>query len=81
MLLQQIATFVAAAGESGHEELAPLIAPPLVIGGSMFAILLVLMFITLSYSNLGRRHEPVEEHSDPHRQHTNKHDHGQAQGH
>ena len=78
MLLQQIATFVAAAGESGHEELAPLIAPPFVIGGSMFVLLLVLMFITLSYSNLGRRHEVAEEHADPHRQHPNKHDHGQG---
>ena len=78
MLSQQIATFVAAVGESGHEELAPLIAPPFVIGGSMFAILLVLMFITLSYGNLGRRHEAVEEHADPHRQHPNKHDHGQG---
>ena len=36
MLSQQIATFVAAAGESGREELAPLIAPPFVIGGAMF---------------------------------------------
>ena len=78
MLLQQIATFVAAAGESGHEELAPLIAPPFVIGASMFAVLLVMMFITLTYSNLGRRHEIAEEHADPHRQHPNKHDHGQG---
>ena len=78
MLLQQIATFVAAAGESGHEELAPLIAPPYVIGASMFAILVVMMLITLSYSNLGRRHEAAEEHADPHRQHPNKHDHGQG---
>jgi hypothetical protein len=78
MLSQQIATIIAAAGESGHEELAPLIAPPFVIGGSMFAVLLLLMFITLSYSNLGRRHEAVEEHSDPHRQHPNKHDRGQG---
>ena len=78
MLLQQIATIVTAAGESGHEELAPLIAPPLVIGAVMFAVLLVMLFITLSYSNLGNRHEPVEEHADPHRQHPNKHDHGQG---
>ncbi|RKR29767.1 hypothetical protein [Arthrobacter oryzae] len=78
MLSQQIATFVAAAGESGHEELAPLIAPPFVIGGSMFLLLVVLLLITLSYSNLGRRHEVVEEHSDPHRQHPNKHDHSQG---
>ena len=78
MLSQQIATFVAAAGESGHEELAPLIAPPVVIGATMFAILVVLLLITLSYSNLGRRHVVVEEHADPHRQHPNKHDHGQG---
>jgi hypothetical protein len=73
MLSQQIATFVAAAGESGNEELAPLIAPPFVIGGSMFLVLVVLLLITLSYSNLGRRHAIVDEHSDPHRQHPAKH--------
>jgi hypothetical protein len=78
MLSQQIATFVAAAGESGHEELAPLIAPPFVIGGAMFLVLVVLLLITLSYSNLGRRHAVVDEHADPHRQHPNKHDHGQG---
>ncbi|HET6268658.1 MAG TPA: hypothetical protein VFE00_01110 [Arthrobacter sp.] len=77
MLLQQTATFVAAAEESGHE-LAPLWADPWVFGAVVFAILLVMMFVTLSYSNLGRRHEAVEEHSDPHRQHPNKHDHGQG---
>lgn len=78
MLSQQIATIVAAAGGSGHEELAPLIAPPFVIGGVMFAVLMIMLFITLSYSNLGKRHEVVEEHADPHRQHPNKHDHGQG---
>ena len=46
-------------------------------GVSMFAVLLVLMFITLSYTNLGKRHTAVDEHADPHRQHPNKHDHGQ----
>jgi hypothetical protein len=76
MLLQQIATSVAAAVE--HEELAPLIAPPFVIGGVMFVILLLLMFVTLSYSNLGNRHAAKDEHADPHRQHPNKHDHGQG---
>jgi cytochrome c-type biogenesis protein CcmH/NrfG len=44
----------------------------------IFAILLVMMFITLSYSNLGKRHAATEEHADPHRQHPNKHDHGQG---
>jgi hypothetical protein len=71
MLFQQIATSVTAAVE--HEELAPLVAPPFVIGGAMFAVLLVMMFITLSYGNLGKRHEAVEEHADPHRQHPAKH--------
>ena len=75
MLLQQIAMTVA---EGGEHEPAPLWAEPWVFGASIFAILLVLMFVTLSYSNLGKRHEAVEEHSDPHRQHPNKHDHGQG---
>lgn len=75
MLLQQIAMTVA---EGGEQELAPLIAPPFVIGGVMFAVLMVMMFITLSYSNLGNRHSATEEHADPHRQHPNKHDHGQG---
>jgi cytochrome c-type biogenesis protein CcmH/NrfG len=78
MLLQQIATSIAAAGEAQHEELAPLWAEPWVFGAAIFAILLVMMFVTLSYSNLGNRHSATEEHADPHRQHPNKHDHGQG---
>ena len=78
MLIQQIATSIAAAGEAEHEELAPLWAAPWVFGVSIFAILLVLMFITWSYSNLGNRHTATEEHADPHRQHPNTHDHGQG---
>lgn len=75
MLFQQIATSIAAQTEGGHEELAPLWAEPWVFGIVMFAVLLVLMFVTLSYTNLGNRHEAVEEHADPHRQHPNKHTH------
>ena len=44
----------------------------------MFVIFLILLFVTASYTNLGRRHEAVEEHADPHRQHPNKHDRGQV---
>ncbi|MBD1541081.1 hypothetical protein G9E11_02190 [Arthrobacter sp. IA7] len=73
MLLQQIAASVAE-----HEERAPLWAEPWVFGISMFAIFVVLMFVTLSYGNLGKRHTAVDEHADPHRQHPNKHDHGQG---
>ncbi len=78
MLSQQIATFVAAAGEAAHEELAPLWAEAWVFGVAIFVIMMILLFITLSYSNLGLRHAVVEEHADPHRQHPNKHDHGQG---
>jgi len=76
MLLQQIAMTVAAEGE--EHELAPLWAEPWVFGVVMFSLLLVLMFVTLSHTNLGNRHSATEEHSDPHRQHPNKHDHGQG---
>lgn len=78
MLLQQIATSLSAAGGAEHEELAPLWAEPWVFGAVIFAILLVLLFITLSYSNLGKRHVAVDERADPHRQHPNKHDHSQG---
>ena len=73
MLLQQIAASVAE-----HEERAPLWAEPWVFGVSMFALFVVLMFVTLSYTNLGNRHSAVDEHADPHRPHPNKHDHGQG---
>ena len=66
MQFQQIAVSIAAqGGEGGHEELAPLWAEPWVFG--------IVMFATVSYTNLGNRHEPVDEHSDPHRQHPAKH--------
>jgi hypothetical protein len=76
MLLQQIAMTVAAEGEE-HAP-APLWAEPWVFGVVMFSLLLVMMFVTLSHTNLGNRHSATEEHADPHRQHPNKHDHGQG---
>jgi hypothetical protein len=76
MLLQQIAMTVAAEGEE-HAP-APLWAEPWVFGIVIFSIFLVMMFVTLSHSNLGNRHAATDEHADPHRQHPNKHDHGQG---
>ncbi|HKU31361.1 hypothetical protein [Arthrobacter sp. NyZ413] len=73
MQFQQIAISVLAQGGGESEAPAPLLAPPFVIGGTMFCILLILMFIAVSYTNLGNRHDAVEEHSDPHRQHPAKH--------
>lgn len=74
MLTQILGAAIAAAGETAekHTELP---FPPFVYGGVIMAALLLLMFITLSFSNVGRRHSAVEEHADPHRQHPNKHDH------
>jgi hypothetical protein len=73
-MLTQLAGVALAAAE--EHDLAPLIAPPFVVGGTVFAVLLLLMFVTVSFMNLGNRHEAVAESDDPHRQHTNKHLHG-----
>ncbi|WAH96792.1 hypothetical protein [Arthrobacter sp. MMS18-M83] len=72
MQFQQIAiSILAQGGES--EAPAPLWVPPFVFGITIFCILLVLMFVAVSYTNLGNRHDAVDEHSDPHRQHPAKH--------
>ncbi|MGN6405341.1 hypothetical protein [Sinomonas sp.] len=63
---------------TGEEAPAPTIAPPFVIGITLFVVFVVLLFVTLSYTNLGRRHEATDEHADPHRQHPNKHDRHQG---
>ncbi|ALE06149.1 hypothetical protein AL755_12855 [Arthrobacter sp. ERGS1:01] len=74
-MLTQLAGVVLAEA-AAHEEAAPLIAPPFVIGGTMFVFLMLLMFICVSFMNLGNRHSAVPSTDDPHRQHTNKHGHG-----
>ncbi|MEA5455262.1 hypothetical protein SPF06_11070 [Sinomonas sp. JGH33] len=76
VLMSTALTVSAEAAE--HEAPAPTIAPPFVVGGVLFAIFVILMFVTLSYTNLGRRHSATEEHADPHRQHPNKHDRHQG---
>ncbi len=73
-MLTQLAGVVLAVAE--EHEAAPLIAPPFVIGGTMFVALILLMIVTVSFMNLGNRHDAVEATDDPHRQHTNKHLHG-----
>lgn len=64
------------AGEAAvhHELPLPAIVYPLIVGG----FLLLLMIVTVSFSNLGHRHQATREHLDPHKQHPNKHDHGEA---
>ncbi|MDQ0734425.1 hypothetical protein [Arthrobacter agilis] len=55
--------------------------PPLVYGLIVMGVLLTLMIVTVSFSNVRNRHEAVEEHIDPHKQHANNHDHGEANRH
>lgn len=76
-MLTQLAGVLTAAAEK--EAPAPLLMPFWMFGVSIFGILLVLLFIAVSFTNLGNRHLPTDEHADPHRQHTNKHDHGQGE--
>lgn len=75
-MLSQLAGAATIAAE--HEAPAELFMPFWMFGVSIFAILLILMLITVSFTNLGNRHEAVEETVDPNKQHTNKHDHGQG---
>ncbi|NVM94518.1 hypothetical protein [Arthrobacter wenxiniae] len=77
-MLTQLAGVVLAEA-AAHEEPWPLIAPPFVIGGVMLGSLLLLMFVCVSFMNLGNRHEAVEVADDPHKQHTNKHMHHDGQ--
>lgn len=73
-MLTQVYSAALAAAEP-HVELP---VPAGAIGGGIFVLFLVLMFATMAFTSVGHRHPAVEEHVDPHRQHPNKHDHGQA---
>lgn len=55
--------------------------PPLVYGLVVMGILLLLLVVTVSFANVRNRHEATEEHVDPHKQHANNHDHGEANRH
>ncbi|GAA4380342.1 hypothetical protein [Paeniglutamicibacter cryotolerans] len=47
----------------------------LIIGGGVFLLFMLMLLVTVSFSNVGLRHTAEEEVSDSHRQHTNKHGH------
>lgn len=67
------------ANEAIHHTELPM--HPVAYGAIVMGILLVLMVVTLSFSNVRNRHDAVEEHVDPHKQHANNHDHGEANRH
>jgi cytochrome c-type biogenesis protein CcmH/NrfG len=73
-MLIQLAVTAAETAET-HVELP---VPAWVIAVGMMAAFLVMMFATMSFSSVGKRHSVVEEHADPHRQHPNKHDHSET---
>ncbi len=54
--------------------------PALAYGLIVMGLLLLMMLVTISFANVRNRHEAIEEHIDPHKQHTNKHDHGEGDG-
>ncbi|MFJ6417336.1 hypothetical protein [Paeniglutamicibacter sp. NPDC091659] len=47
----------------------------LIIGGGIFLLFMLMLLITMSYTNVGNRHEVKAEADDTHRQHANKHGH------
>lgn len=49
------------------EQHAELPIPAWTYGVGIMAVLLLMMFVTLAFMNLGNRHEAVEEHADPHK--------------
>ncbi|MGP5726199.1 hypothetical protein ACTXOR_10480 [Arthrobacter rhombi] len=48
---------------------------PYLIGGGIFAFFLLLLFIAVSFTNVGNRHEGQIEAEDVHKQFSNKHGH------
>lgn len=78
MLSQFLDAAVVAAETGEHAVHVELPMDPVLYGIIIMGALLALMFVTLAFTSLGNRHDAVEEHADPHKQHPNKHDHGEA---
>lgn len=72
MLTQVLGTVLASGAEAeGASNM------PYIIGGGIFAFFLLLLFVCVSFTNVGNRHEaPAEvEVEDTHKQFSNKHGH------
>ncbi|GAA1340306.1 hypothetical protein [Arthrobacter roseus] len=48
--------------------------PPVMYAAIIMGALLLLMFVTIAFTSVGKRHEVVPEHTDPHKQHPSNHD-------
>lgn len=72
-MLNQLYGAALAASETAEHETA-LAMPPVVYAGIIMGALLLLMFVTIAFTSVGKRHEAVPEHADPHKQHPSKHD-------
>lgn len=71
MLTQVLGTVLASGAEAEGAS-----ALPYIIGGGIFAFFLLLLFVCVSFTNVGNRHEAHAEADDTHRQFSNKHGHG-----
>ncbi len=65
------AALVASETAEHHKELP---MSPVMYAVVIMGALLLLMFVTIAFTSVGKRHEAVPEHVDPHKQHPNKHD-------
>ncbi|MDN5755411.1 MAG: hypothetical protein ACTHWW_07680 [Arthrobacter sp.] len=73
MLTQVLGTVMASGAEAevaGNEGIWPFL-----IGGGIFAIFLLMLFVVVSFTNVGNRHEGHAEIPDSHKQFSNKHGH------
>lgn len=61
------------------EQHVELPVPAWVYGAGIMAALLLMMFVTLAFMNLGNRHEAVEEHVDPHKSFPDEQHHGHGE--
>lgn len=78
-MLTQLTGIVVQAAE--HEEPAPLIMPFWAFGVILFSILILLMLVTVCFTSVGRRHDPVVEPEDPNKNFSSKHAGTQAGSH
>lgn len=71
MLVQVLGTVLASGTEA--ESMGSL---PFLVGGGIMAFFLIALFVCVSFSNVGLRHQAHAEAPDTHKQFTNKHGSG-----
>ncbi len=70
MLTQVLGTVMASGAEADSAG-----SWPYLVGGGIFVLFLVMLFVAVSFTNVGNRHEGQVEVEDEHKQFSNKHGH------